>query len=442
MNGALTTADLELMRKEFAANPTYRMVQNAATQTAVKDLVLDREVVTGIDHSVSHLLDDWKPTDQAKSGRCWLFAGLNLLRVGAARAMNLKDFEFSQNHIMYWDKLERANYFLEAMIETAERDIDDRTVAQLMTTVADDGGQWNMFVALVRKHGLVPKSAMPETKSSADTDQMNSVLRRVLRQGAKDVRALLPRGTEAMRARKQEILTVVHRVLTMHLGTPPEQFDWQWTDKDRGFHRDGVMTPTDFASKYVTLPLDEFICLVHDPRETSPIGRTFTVEYLGNVVDGDRVVYLNVDVATMKQIAKQTVVAGEPVWFGCDVDQMMRNDLGIWDAELFDYAGFYDTTFELDKAERLMFHETAMTHAMLFSGVDVVDDVARRWRVENSWGEERGQKGFYTMNDSWFDEYVFEIAARRNALPAELQAALDEEPIVLPAWDPMGSLAR
>jgi len=442
MNGALTTADLELMRKEFAANPTYRMVQNAATQTAVKDLVLDREVVTGIDHSVSHLLDDWKPTDQAKSGRCWLFAGLNLLRVGAARVMNLKDFEFSQNHIMYWDKLERANYFLEAMIETAERDIDDRTVAQLMTTVADDGGQWNMFVALVRKHGLVPKSAMPETKSSADTDQMNSVLRRVLRQGAKDVRALLPRGTEAMRARKQEILTVVHRVLTMHLGTPPEQFDWQWTDKDRGFHRDGVMTPTDFASKYVTLPLDEFICLVHDPRETSPIGRTFTVEYLGNVVDGDRVVYLNVDVATMKQIAKQTVVAGEPVWFGCDVDQMMRNDLGIWDAELFDYAGFYDTTFELDKAERLMFHETAMTHAMLFTGVDVVDDVARRWRVENSWGEERGQKGFYTMNDSWFDEYVFEIAARRNALPAELQAALDEEPIVLPAWDPMGSLAR
>jgi len=442
MNGALTTADLELMRKEFAANPTYRMVQNAATQTAVKDLVLDREVVTGIDHSVSHLLDDWKPTDQAKSGRCWLFAGLNLLRVGAARAMNLKDFEFSQNHIMYWDKLERANYFLEAMIETAERDIDDRTVAQLMTTVADDGGQWNMFVALVRKHGLVPKSAMPETKSSADTDQMNSVLRRVLRQGAKDVRALLPRGTEAMRARKQEILTVVHRVLTMHLGTPPEQFDWQWTDKDRGFHRDGVMTPTDFASKYVSLPLDEFICLVHDPRETSPIGRTFTVEYLGNVVDGDRVVYLNVDVATMKQIAKQTVVAGEPVWFGCDVDQMMRNDLGIWDAELFDYAGFYDTTFELDKAERLMFHETAMTHAMLFTGVDVVDDVARRWRVENSWGEERGQKGFYTMNDSWFDEYVFEIAARRNALPAELQAALDEEPIVLPAWDPMGSLAR
>ena len=442
MNGALTTADLELMRKEFAANPTYRMVQNAATQTAVKDLVLDREVVTGIDHSVSHLLDDWKPTDQAKSGRCWLFAGLNLLRVGAARVMNLKDFEFSQNHIMYWDKLERANYFLEAMIETAERDIDDCTVAQLMTTVADDGGQWNMFVALVRKHGLVPKSAMPETKSSADTDQMNSVLRRVLRQGAKDVRALLPRGTEAMRARKQEILTVVHRVLTMHLGTPPEQFDWQWTDKDRGFHRDGVMTPTDFASKYVTLPLDEFICLVHDPRETSPIGRTFTVEYLGNVVDGDRVVYLNVDVATMKQIAKQTVVAGEPVWFGCDVDQMMRNDLGIWDAELFDYAGFYDTTFELDKAERLMFHETAMTHAMLFTGVDVVDDVARRWRVENSWGEERGQKGFYTMNDSWFDEYVFEIAARRNALPAELQAALDEEPIVLPAWDPMGSLAR
>ena len=442
MNGALTTAELELMRKEFAANPTYRLAQNAATQTPVKDLVLDREVVTSIDHSVSHLLDDWKPTDQAKSGRCWLFAGLNLLRVGAARAMNLKDFEFSQNHLMYWDKLERANYFLEAMIETAERDVDDRTVAHLLATVADDGGQWNMFVALVGKHGLVPKSAMPETKSSADTDQMNAVLRRVLREGAKDVRALQPRGTEAMRTRKQEILAVAHRVLTMHLGTPPEQFDWQWTDKDRAFHRDGVMTPAEFARKYVSLPLDEFVCLVHDPRETSPAGRTFTVEYLGNVVDGDRVVYLNVDVATMKQIAKQTVVAGEPVWFGCDVDQMMRNDLGVWDARLYDYASLYDTQFGLGKADRLLLHETAMTHAMLFTGVDVVDDVPRRWRVENSWGEERGQKGFYTMNDSWFDEYVFEIAARRSALPEGLRAALDEEPIVLPAWDPMGSLAR
>jgi bleomycin hydrolase len=314
-------------------------------------------------------------------------------------------------------------------------------VAHLLATVADDGGQWNMFVALVRKHGLVPKSAMPETKSSADTDQMNTVLRRVLREGARDVRALLPRGTEAMRARKQEILTVAHRILTMHLGTPPEQFDWQWTDKDRAFHRDGVMTPTEFASKYVSIPLDEFVCLVHDPRESSPPGRTYTVEYLGNVVDGDPVVYLNVDVATIKQIAKQTVVAGEPVWFGCDVDQMMRNDLGIWDAALFDYASFYDTEFGLGKAERLVLHETAMTHAMLFTGVDVVDEVPRRWRVENSWGEERGQKGFYTMNDSWFGEYVFEIAARRSALPAELRAALDEKPIVLPAWDPMGSLA-
>jgi bleomycin hydrolase len=442
MNGALTAADLELMRKEFAANPTYRLVQNAVTQTAVRDVALDREVVTSIDHSVSHLLDDWKPTDQAKSGRCWLFAGLNLLRVGAARAMNLKDFEFSQNHIMYWDKLERANYFLEAMIETAERGVDDRTVAQLLTTVADDGGQWNMFVALVRKHGLVPKSAMPETQSSADTNQMNAVLQRILRAGAQEVRDLQPRGTEAMRARKQEVLTLVHRVLTMHLGTPPERFDWQWVDKDRAFHRDGELTPGEFAAKYVTLPLEEFVCLVHDPRETSPFGRTFTVEYLGNVVDGDRVVYLNVDVDTIKRIAKQTIVGGEPVWFGCDVDPMSRNELGIWDARLYDYASLYDTTFRLTKAERLMLHETQMTHAMLFTGVDVVDDVPRRWRVENSWGEERGQKGFYTMNDSWFDEYVFEIAARRSALPKDLQSALDEDPIVLPAWDPMGSLAH
>lgn len=300
-----------------------------------------------------------------------------------------------------------------------------------------------MFVALVQKHGLVPKSAMPETQSSSATRGMNNILRKVLRQGARDLRALQGSDIEALRQRKAEILEVAHRVLCMHLGTPPEKFDWQWTDRDRKFHRDGEMTPLEFAAKYVTIPLDEYVCVVHDPRPSSPVGRTFTVEMLGNVVDAPQVVYLNIEMDEMKQLAKDAIVGGEPVWFGCDVGQQMRgDDLGIWDAKLFDYGSVYDTGFDLPKAERLVFHETAMTHAMLFTGVDVVDDTPRKWRVENSWGDKNADSGFYTMNDSWFDEYVFEIAVRKSALSPELQAALDEEPIVLPAWDPMGALAN
>ncbi len=438
----MSTEDLELLRKDFSANPAYRLAQNAVTRVALDDVAINREVVNSTDHSLSVLLDDWKVTNQERSGRCWLFAGLNLLRVGAMRTMGLKQFEFSQNHAMFWDKLERANYFLEAVIETADRDVDDRTVAYLLDSVAGDGGQWNMFVAIVKKHGLVPQAFMPETHSSSNTGRMNSVLCNLLRQGAKSVRQATAQGVDEARAEKAEILRVVHRVLCVHLGTPPERFEWQWTDKDRVFHRDGLLTPQEFASRYVDLPLDDYVCLVHDPRPSSPVGRTFTVEYLGNTLGAPPVVYLNVDMSVMKHIAAETLEGGEPVWFGCDVAKMMSNDYAIWDAELYDLPALYDTTFTLDKADRLVYHETQMTHAMLFTGVDVVDGVPRKWRVENSWGADKGKDGFYTMNDSWFDEYVFEIAARREALPEELQAALGTEPIVLPAWDPMGALAR
>ncbi|TCO43925.1 bleomycin hydrolase [Kribbella antiqua] len=439
MERNLTAEQLALFEKEFASNPQYRVMQNAVTQTPVNAIALDRQVVTSIDHSVSNLLDDWKVTNQKKSGRCWLFAGLNLLRAGAAEKLGVKDFEFSQNYLLFWDKFERSNFFLEAIIETAGRDADDRTVAHLLSDPIGDGGQWNMFVALVRKHGLVPKTAMPETESSSATAQMNDTLRKLLRQGARDLRAL--DTLEAQRGRKQEILTAIHRVLSIHLGTPPQKFLWQWKDSDKGFHRDGWTTPAEFAAAYVQLPVDEYVCLVHDPRASSPVGRTFTVDYLGNVIDAPPVVYLNVEIDLMKQLTQDAIIGGEPVWFGCDVGKQMNADLGFWDAKLYDYGAVYDTEFTLDKADRLVHHETLMTHAMLFTGVDVVDGKPRRWRVENSWGDEKADNGFWTMNDSWFGEHVFEIAVRRSALPAELQARLDDEPIVLPAWDPMGALA-
>jgi bleomycin hydrolase len=271
---------------------------------------------------------------------------------------------------------------------------------------------------------------------------MNRALQTLLRQGARDIRGKAAEGVAAQRECKRGVLAAVHRVLSIHLGTPPQRFLWQWEDKDKEFHRDGWLTPAEFADRYVELPLEEYVCLVHDPRESSPVGRTFTVEYLGNIVDAPPVVYLNARMELLKQLAMDAVVGGEPVWFGCDVAKMMRADVGVWDAELFDYAGVYDAPFTMDKADRLLHHDTQMTHAMLFTGVDVVDGTPRRWRVENSWGEERADKGFWTMNDSWFGEHVFEIAVRRSALPPELAAALDQEPIVLPAWDPMGALAR
>jgi len=435
---------LERFREDFDSDPRYRLAQNAVAQTSIDDVALNREVVTSTDHTFSHLLDDWAVTNQKKSGRCWMFAGLNLLRVGAMNKMNLKEFEFSQNYTLFWDKFERANYFLEAIIETADRDVDDRTVAFLLDYPLEDGGQWDMFINVINKYGLVPKAAMPESDSSSNTQSMNRNLLYKLREGAMSLRDLRRSGApmEAARAAKHEILNVIHRMLCIHLGTPPESFDWQWNDKDKEFHRDGVLTPKQFADKYVDLPLDEYVCLVHDPRESHPFDRTFTVQYLGNVLDGRRVLYLNVEMDVMKDAAMRTIMDGEPVWHGCDVGKMMRRDLGLWDRDLYEYDRVYNSAFEMNKQDRLYFHNTLMTHAMLFTGVDVVNNRPRRWRVENSWGDDNGRKGFYVMNDSWFDEYMFEIAVRKSYLPEHLRQALDAEPIELPPWDPMGALAR
>jgi bleomycin hydrolase len=443
--GGLDEQTLNELRTAFGADARNRLMQNAVTQTTVDDVALNRAVVTSMDHTFSHHLDDWEVTNQNKSGRCWMFAGLNLIRVGAMKKMKIKKFEFSQNYTLFWDKLERANYFLEQVIATADKDVDDRVVAYLLDRPLDDGGQWNMFVSIVRKHGLVPQAMMPETESSSNTRRMNSILLSVLREGAAKLRGLAAAGKsgDGIAKAKDQIVGTVYRILCIHLGTPPSKFIWQWKDEDKRFHRDGELTPLEFAKLYCTLPLEEYVCLVHDPRPTSPVGKTFTVAHLGNVIGGEPVTYLNIDIDLMKSLTMKTLVGGEPVWMGCDVGKMMRRDLGLWDAELFDYEGVYQTKFAHTKADRLIYHETLMTHAMLFTGVDVADDdTPRRWRVENSWGDENGRKGFYVMNDSWFDQYMFEVAIHRDHLPDALREASEQAPIVLAPWDPMGALAR
>ncbi len=443
LGGSLTPGQVAEFDQRFRENPKSNLMQNVVTQRDVNEVALNRPIVTEAEHTFSTLLDDWPVTNQARSGRCWMFAGLNMFRAESKDALNLKQFEFSQNYVTFWDKLERANFLLEAVIETAGRPVDDRTVAWLLQRGVEDGGQWDMFVNVVRKHGVVPKPVMPETESSSNTARMNTMLNYQYRQGAKRIRDLYAgeSGMDELRDSKQESLNAIYQILCIHLGTPPSRFFWQWRDKDQQFQRDGELTPQEFAEKYVVTPMEDYVCLVHDPRETSPEGRTFTIEYLGNMVDGGRVKYLNVDIELIKSIAQRMLEEGKPVWMGCDTGKQMHRDLGLWDANLFDYSGVYGADFSLDKAARLEYHQTRMTHAMLFTGVDVLEGKPRRWRVENSWDDKVGDKGFCLMNDSWFAEYMFEIAAPKSYLPQELQDAWDQAPIKLPPWDPMGSLA-
>lgn len=306
-----------------------------------------------------------------------------------------------------------------------------------------------MAQSLLRKYGLVPKSAFPESQSSSNTLKMNMILKMVLRSSAKELRDILTNKTngsgsdalENARTYKNKRMGEIWKILCLHLGTPPKEFDWQWRDKDDKFHRKGIMTPVEFAKEYVQVDWDNYYCIVHDPR--NPTMKTYTVEFLQSVIGAPPIVYLNLDIAVMKDMTRRMLNDGLPVWMGCDVGKQFDRKNGIWDTDIFEYEKFYGVDMQLCKADRLKYHETMMTHAMLFTGMDVTDDGnVRRWRVENSWGDEGGVKGYYTMNDSWYDEHMFEIAVPKAYLtPEMLFIVKDTTPIVLPPWDPMGSLA-
>ncbi|MBC3185654.1 C1 family peptidase [Corynebacterium sp. zg-331] len=429
--------DYAQWNRDLVDDAAARLAGSMVAGTDIDRIALNRRAVTSLDTSVSHKVDQWAVADQKRSGRCWIFAGLNSLRGAVMARHGIEDFEFSQAYVHFYDKLEKANYFLSAMFDLRERPLDDRTVSHLLATPLEDGGQWNMFVSVVDKYGVVPKYVMPETHSSSHTAKLNRDLLSVLRRGTVLLREA-PEG-EAARVRG-EVLGDVYRILVIHLGVPPERFIWQYRDKEGVFHREGEVSPREFARRYLPDDLGDYVCVVHDPRHD--YYARYTVEHLGNVVGAGPVTYLNAPVGVLKAAAARAVAEGLPVWFGCETTRQAERETGVWAADLYDYEAVYGVEMGMTKEQRLRTGESLMEHAMVFTGVDLDEEGApRRWRVENSWGAEKADKGFWTMDDSWFDPYVFEIAVPPRFLPAEVLAAGEDEPIVLPAWDPMGALA-
>ena len=442
--GGLSCAEIDGYRAAFARDPRKRVALNAVTKTSVNSVAMSRQAVVRASHTFSHVVKAGASTSQNKSGRCWMFAGLNLFRMSAAEQMNMEDFELSQNYLMFWDKLEKSNYFLESILQTLEEPTDGRLIAWLMANPIQDGGQWDMFVNLVKKYGVVPKDVMPETESSSASHLMNDRVTYKLREDAARLRQAHARGESEsqLRTHKHGMLDEIYRMLCIHLGEPPMEFQWQWRDKDKEFHRDGKLTPQQFREKYVATDLDSMACLIHCPQEAKRYDSVYTIAYLGNVVGGQIVKYLNVEIEVLKQATVSMIKDGRPVWFGCDVGKSFDRDLGVMDAELYDYEGLYGVPFGFTKAEMLDYGQSLMTHAMVLTGVDLDEqDRPRRWRVENSWGDKGGDKGFMVMTDAWFDEYLYEVVVDKSYLAPHLTALLDREPEALPPWDPMGSLA-
>ncbi len=436
--------EVEEMKRAFVSSPKNLIAMNAVSNNSLTSVALSRVFFSKYNHVFSNEVKTMKITNQKHSGRCWMFAGLNFLRNTAAKKLNIDQFELSQSYEMFWDKLEKANYFLESIIETVKEGLHSRLVSWLLEGLIEDGGQWGMFSKLVKKYGVVPKEVMKESFHTSNSQAMNMLLKTKLREDAMILRKMSESGESesSLREKKHELMKEIYRMLTISIGLPTEKFDYEYKDKEGFFHRISDITPIEFYEKYVGVDLDDMVSVINCPTSDKDFHKTYTVQYLGNVVGGENVVYLNENLDALKNMAKKAIENGDIIWFASDVGKMMEKDSGILDTEVYDFENLYDVNFNLDKAQRLDYGNSLMTHAMVLTGVDIVNDKSVKWKVENSWGEKVGKEGYFVMGDRWFDEYVYEIVISKKYLSSEMKEALKKKPTILPPWDPMGSVAK
>ena len=444
MRENITLSNIRKFNKSFNSSSSNQLARNALIQNDINKVAVHWENFSKINHVFSNTISKQLPvTNQKSSGRCWGFAGLNLLRLEIAKNYNLSNFEFSQNYFMFWDKLEKANYFLENILKTLDQNYDSRLMMHLLQAPVQDGGQWDMFVNLIEKYGLVPKSVMPETNHSSKSSMMNYFLTHKLRECAFILRkSKKPRTTiKQLKSKKEEMISVIYSLLCMFLGNPPTKFDWSIKDKNNKFTRFNNLDPLDFYHKFTKVKLKNKVCLINAPMSNKKMNELYTIDFLGNVVGGNIIKYANVEINELKKAAIKSIKNDEAVWFGCDVGKMFNRELGIMDMDLYDYEKLFDTKFKMNKASRLEYGDSAMTHAMLFTGVDLKGNTPTKWRVENSWGDKNGDKGYYLMSDSWFDEYNYEVVVDKKYLSNKSLEIFNRKPHNLEPWDPMGALA-
>lgn len=442
-SAAVTTEFLDASAAAFNADPKNRLARNVLTEKPMKEVIIDRDCSVGQNHVFSNKIPvEGKATSQKSSGRCWLFAATNIMRLPMMKKYNLpNDFQFSQSYLFFHDKLEKSNYFLENAIDMADCDVDDRTFQRLLADPISDGGQWSMFASLINAYGIVPKSVYPENYTSSNSAVFRRFLVNQLRGFSCKLREMKAGGAslEELRTEKNNMMSIIHRVLLIHFGEPPKTFEWTFYDKEKKFQRFEGLTPKSFYEDMVPFDVNDYMSLVNDPR--NEYSRLLTVNRLGNIVGGLPVAYVNVPSDKLREVARATIESGKPVWFGCDVGKRFSRKRGFMDIDQFDFQLTYGTEPSMTKQQRLLFHESLMTHAMVFTGFDAGSDGAiRKWRVENSWGEDKADKGYYVMTDKWFDQFMYQIVVEKSTCP-DLVPVLEQEPVVLPAWDPMGSLA-
>ncbi len=443
----ITSETVAAFDQDLAAHPAFKVAARATQKNGIFPASQNPESTINLTPTFSVEIETGKVADQKQSGRCWMFSALNTMRHALQKNFKIKGFELSQNYTNFWDKFEKSNWFFENVISSADKPLGDRKVAFLFATPQQDGGQWDMLCGLIQKYGIVPKEVMPETANSQNSSALNDTLNTLLRKDGLALRRLVQEKTSAdkIEANKKAMLNDVYRILTISLGVPPKKFDFEYRDDDHQYHRDAAITPQDFFKKYVGWNLPDYISTINSPTDDKPFHKVFSVEYLGNVVNGRQVRHLNLPIDEMKALVIKQLQAGETVWFGSNVVKDSERRAGLLDTALYKRDELFDVDFTMSKGEKLDAGESMMDHAMVITGVDLVDGKPTKWKVENSWGEKPGFKGYFVMSDGWFDEFVYQAVINKKYLSDDLRKTFEEgskSPIQLLPWDPMGALAK
>lgn len=439
MEKALKSKHFKKWAKQFAQDPAQALALNAVINVGIDAAAQRPDVVKEHTFVFDYVCKQGEPTAQKKSGRCWYFAALNSLRGPLFEKLGVKSFEFSQTHLYFYDKLEKANVFLEECIDQIDSDYLDRKFNLLLNATVYDGGFWDYFQYLCMKYGLVPKSVAPETFHSQDSymyvKQMDLRLKRALA----NMRTAYQKGaTRAdLRKMKEEVLGEIYNLSVKALGKPVESFVYAYQDQDEKTVVLPEMTPVEFFERYIGVQeFERRVVLLSDPRPEIPVGRVIEVEGVRNVIEQPLARGLNVPIETLVSVAKVSIMDGVPLWFACDVGKDIDRAKGILDTRLYDYDQLLTPVGEFSKADRFRLGYSSATHAMNLTGVRLDEQKnPLYWKVENSWGEDQGRKGTYSMSQSWFEEYVYEIIVDRKYVPEEYLKGLDLPPVTLPSWD-------
>ncbi|WP_418312978.1 aminopeptidase C [Porphyromonas sp.] len=436
-DGAITPELLQKLQQATPKAPAERALHNSIVQNGM--VLANAELMTPPDDHFTYRVPTKGITDQQRSGRCWLFTGFNVLRAQFIKDNNLGEFYFSHCYSFFWDQLEKANLFLEGILETRTLPITDRKVEWLFQHPINDGGQFTGISDNLLKYGVVPSDVMPETYSSNNTARLSSLIAKLLRQGGMELRSKAQQGATLaeLRKDKEATLQAIYRLLCLNLGTPPTTFEYTLRDADGKVLSTKEYTPLSFYQEHVGVNLkDDYVMIMNDPSQ--PYYETYAIEYDRHAWDGKDWTYINLPMEEIKEMAIASLKEGNMMYYSCDVGKELNKESGLLTLGYDDYEAITGVPMTMTKGERIASFDSGSTHAMTLVAVDLdKSGKPTKWMVENSWGATAGHQGYLIMTDAWFDAYTFRLVVHKKYLTPRAKELQGKTPKLLPPWSPM-----